>query len=473
MVENEECAALANGLASRLAALAEDDAFMVAELGSAGVSKWKVSREPNGVPKCLHWVPESWLSLYDNEVLDETKLREIALPSDGAPIVLVRTSADGPRAKDAFDRLKQDQQVGMAYSCSGSLEKLLKRVLANDPLTQFYELVMVSISKSGHCELAPRRLFPPGSRRGDRSEVKVRFEPSGQHGTTFAVVAYAQTGKFHFISKTSVKARPGIYDVVAELARPGEVVFTGVSGEFREEQRAWTDVLSSLPDRLELVAPAHLICLVEASGSADQVERRLDRLEELVEVLPPDTLVSLLTYGPHKVGRDHLEGPVRTVAWAEPGIRVQSAISDLRDRCPLPVGYAHAAQIECVLTHVIDLLGRRGGGSGGPERRPAIVTIGARPAFPPSRDLRSRIIPCPAKNDWTQAVRQLRKYPAGLGFGAIVDQGVTDDIWNYLGSDAFDFNTPVFGARDFAARLGVAGANSQIVPLPLIEAQES
>jgi hypothetical protein len=466
--EGSEHAVLISVLAERVATLAEGEAFVVAELSTDGVKKWKIKREPNGTPKCLHWEPEPWLSLYDNGELDETKLREVVLPSNGAPVLLVQTSVDGPRAGDAYRRLRNDAQVGLAVACPDSLETSIGRILIDDPLTQFYELVVVSLSKSGRCELSAYQLFRPDSVRGDRVRVRVRCEPSGELGTAFAIASRGRSGSFHLVSITLIKIIPGIYDITAELRGAGRVRFTGLDGDVLSERRRWSELIGSLPARLKLVPRGHLVCLVETSGAAEAVADRLDRVEQLVEVLP-GAAVSLITYGPHAVGRDYKDGPLTVLAWAESTSKVLGHVQELRELAPMPTGYPPAAQVECALTEVADLLARKEKETAWLDRRLAVVTIGARPAFPPRRDLSPpHIIPCPARHDWRSALMRISKYPPGVAFGAIVDQDTQHVIWERLGHDALAVAGSVFDARSFAGRLGLIDPGADPVPLPLL-----
>jgi hypothetical protein len=442
---------------------------MVAELSTDGVKKWKIKRAPNGTPKCLYWEPEPWLSLYDNDELDETKLREVVLPSNGAPVLLVRSSIDGPLADDAYRRLRSDPQVGLAVTSPESLETSIGQVLTQSALTQFYELVALSLSKSGRCELSACQLFPPGSSRGEKARVRVRCEPSGEHGTAFAIVARSQSGSFQLVSVTLVKATPGIYDLTAELRRPGEVRFAGLDGDVLSERCRWSELLDSLPGRLELAPRGHLVCLVETSGATEVVADRLDQAEKLIEVLP-GAAVSLVTYGPHAVGRDYKDSPLTVLSWAESKSTVLEQVKELREHGPMPTGYPLAARVECALTEVADLLARKEKEAAWHDRRLAVVTIGARPAFPPGRDPSPPfIIPCPARHDWRGAVQRIGKYPSGVTFGAIVDRQPQHAIWERLGHDAIAVASSVFDARNFASRLGLVNLGAEPVPFPLFE----
>lgn len=459
------CAALIDALADRVARLGEDDSLVVVELTSDGVKIWKIHREPNGTPRCRYWNPTPWLTLFAQGELDQAALRDLVSSEDGSPIVLVRTS-DGPRAEETYHLLSSDAGTGYATACGAPLDGLLDQVLTNDGLTQFYELVVLSPSKSGRSELGTHKLFPPGSQRGATRTVHVRCEPTDENGTAFAVVAFAKDGGVRLVSIRSVRLPPGSYPVTVELRRPGRVSFNGLDGEFRPERRSWSDLVASLPDRIDLIPAVHLICLIETSGSADDVDERIGRLEQLIQELP-GALVSLVSYGPHAVARDLPEGPVEILSWAQPTAQALKEVDNLKDRPPWPLGYAGAAQLECGLYAVAERLAQQDAPGGWRDRQVAVVTIGARPAFPPGRNL-NRHIPCPDRNDWRELLRRLSQHHTGIAFGAIVDRDADHDIWQHLGGDALAFGG-TFVARNFIARLGLINPSAGPIPFPLLE----
>ena len=66
-------------------------------------------------------------------------------------------------------------------------------------------------------------------------------------------------------------------------------------------------------DHRDPLHPSHLICVVEVSGTVTQVRERLDRVDQLIQTAARGTeqrlSVSLITYGPHPVHRDHPRRP--------------------------------------------------------------------------------------------------------------------------------------------------------------------
>lgn len=457
-------AELVEELAAEVAALVERDTLTVVELASEGVTVWKIRREPNGTPRCWFWEPEPLPPLGgDDAGIDLERLRKLALPPDDSPVVLVCTSAVGPRASAAYSALAASRPTASAFICADPLRDVLDEVLTYDPLTQFYELVVLRRSSDGRPELAGCQLFPPGVKRGETRQLRVRCEPSEERGIAFAVVAVAGL-RFRLVSIRLASLAPGSYDVTAELRRPGLVWFNGLEARFSKQFSSWSALIESLPGQLELPPPAHLVCMVETSGSHDQVAERLRRASQLIALVPAGPYamhsVSLVSYGPHAVGSAWAEEPVRFRTWSSGSTEALAEIDRLLDRGAAEVGYQRAAQIECALSGVADRLGQRDG-------RCVLVTVGARPPYPARRDPITEIIPCPGRRDWRAAVQRLRSRQ-DTAFGAILDDNCDEEIWACLGADAVVRGAEV-DVRGVARRLGLLSSGAEHIPFPLIE----
>ena len=460
--------ALIMELAKGVAALGEHDALTVAELATAGIVVWDVRRDRNGTPLCRYQPPVSWASLYDDGVLSDQQLRRDTQADSGSHVVFVCSSQDGPQAIQAFDRLHEDFPEIAAFRCTDPLDEVLRQVLANDPLTQWYELVVLRRTQSGRLLLAGHQLFPPSAQRGDQMSFTIRCGPSDGNGTVFAVVTAEPLRRFQLVSVESVKLPPGSYHITAKLRRPGLVRFEGLpaSATLREDHRSWPNLVTSVPERLRRPRPAHLVCLVEVGGADDQVRERLDRIEQLIQRIAgaaEDSLsVSLISYGPHSFDHAIPDQPPRILTWAGSSDAALAAVGRLRGHGPAQKGYDRAAQLECALTEVANRLS-------GQEGRLVLVTVGARRAFPPRVDPASGIIPCPKKHDWRKMVQRLHDHP-GMAFGAIRDHGADDEVWNQLGHDA-SARVSTVSVRRFAADLGLIGSTIQHIPFPLYEAE--
>ena len=253
-------------------------------------------------------------------------------------------------------------------------------------------------------------MFPRGAQRGDEEQLTVHCGRSDTTGTVFAVVARDQMLTYWLVSKQSAVIPPATYELTAELLRPGKVRFTGLLVDLRDDPRDWDEIIRTVPDRLELPQPTHLIIAIECSGAAPDVRDRIGRAEQLVRYVArqPDNqaVFSLLGYGPHAVHRTDPDVPVTSLAWRDGATDMLDVLGRLADAEPAPLGYPAAAQIECLLAEVISRLGTPGGGedSSGPgdHRRP--------PGVSQPRVNSSRIIPC-RKNDWRDGVLWLAAVP--------------------------------------------------------------
>jgi hypothetical protein len=464
------CEALTGRLAENIEALADRETLQIAELRAEGVLLWRVQRDQNGTPCARHSLsPEPWSSLYNDGVLSGEEFSRVTRPRPGSRIVYVAASPADRRATETLAWLKSVEPDAVAYQCAMPVEELLRDVISRTPLTRWYDLVVLARSRSGRLTLLTQRLFPPGAESGDREAFTIQCSRSDSRGTAFAVVSSKSKERgFQLVSVQSAKIPPGTYKPVAELRRPGVVDIHNLPAQLREDNRSWVDLITSVPDRLQPVKSSHLLCLVEVSGTADQVSARLDRTRQLLEFVASEVdgnvSVSVISYGSHAVDvGDHDDTP-QVVIWAATAEAATSAIERLGKHGASPMRYSRAAQLECALAEAVkridDDLGRL-----------TLVTICRRPPFPPKVDT-SEIIPCPKKHDWRIAIRRLSEH-LGATFGAIHDNRPDDPIWKQLGANASaELSTGAFDPRSFAAELGLTSPNAEVVPFPLISAEE-
>jgi hypothetical protein len=465
--------ALLKALSEDVAELGEHDVLTVAELAKVGVVLWEVRRDPTGTPRCRRWPAVPWSAVYNDGVLAEDELRRIIRASSAA-MIFVCSSPDGPYPADAFVRLRSAYPAVPAFESTYLLDDLLRQAIADAPLTKAYELVVLHRTPSGEPQLTGCQLFPPRAQRGDRCSLTIRCEPSDGNGTAFAIVTVGRDRRFQLVSLQSATLTPDRYHLTAELRRPGLVRFHGLPTQLRPDYRSWPELVAAVPQRLP-AEPAHLICMVEVSGTGDRVLERLERIEQLVQLVADgakDRLaVSLISYGPHSVDRDGPEIAPTVLTWASNTDAALSALIQLRGRGAEELGYPHATQLECVLTEVARRLDAHQG-------RPFLVAVGSRPAFPSRVDPVSEIIPCPRRRDWRWALQQLRREHRGIAFGAIHD-GPGGDIWNELGHDASARMDAVnmqgfaadLGLLRLAVELGLLSLTVQQVPFPLVDAE--
>jgi hypothetical protein len=443
----------------------------ISEFTADGIVSWEIRRDEAGTPRARYWPTAPWTDLSEAGILSEREVSRIAWPQDGSVAVLVCSAVNDPYASQAFDIVVDAHQAVQAYRYNGSLDELLLEVIAAEPLTQWYELVTLRRTQTGRLVLTGTQLFPPGARRGERQSLTVRCEPSGENGTVFAVVATESVDQVRLVSLESVNLAPGVYNLTAVLRGPGVVHFEGLPTKLREEHRSWPEIVMSVPARLDFSQPAHLICTIEVSGDPAVVADRIEQAEQLirqVSMAAEDRLrISLISYGPHPMGRAFAGEPARVLIWAQARAAALAELDRLKRRKAAETGYPRAAQIECMLALVARELGRPDQDNG----RPVLVTVGSRPPFPARLDPATEIIPCPEQNDWRRSLRQMQDEHPGIAFGAINDSHPDQEIWHHLGISAFAAaNSNIFDVQGFAERLGLL-SRVEYIPFPLIEAE--
>jgi hypothetical protein len=480
-------------LARHIARLPPGKALTIAEFSASGLNVWKIVPDGAGTSRVRYWSYD-WYSVRAHGQLSQRELLDRIRPDDDSRAVLIRIEAgrieagrieagasatwDPDDADRAFEMARTAYPPAHPFRSASSVDALLKEAIARVPLppSVWYELVLLRQSRSGRLELTAQQLFLPEARRGDTRTFTVRCEASDEDGTAFAVVARDAAFSFELVSMASARIAPGIYTVTATLLRRGGVRFDGLPVTPTEDGRSWLDVVAAVPDRLDVIGPAHLIVAIEICGTADEIRARLERAKQLIGTVHDDAdgpvTFSVLTYASHSHSRATDDEPVTALAWEETETTaLERRLDRLLKRDPPVSTYTRAAQIECMLTEVAR---RLHGAEATAAGRPVLVTIGDKPAFPSRVDPVTGIIPCPRRNDWRAAFVRLAEDHAGMAFGVIRDDGADDDlpdnpvadIWRHLGTDASA--TPVaFDDRRFAISLGLLRATTRYLPLPL------
>lgn len=482
--------AITAGLTREIARLPTGQALTIAEFGSSRVTVWKVVLDSAGTPR----VRRRWHDLHSLcvlGILDDTELLDRIRPEDDGSFILARTGQEpmGEADQDALDADRAFEIARYAYSGSrvfrsrAALDDLLAEATAHVPLppSLWYELVLLRRRRSGRLEFTAQQLFLPEARRGDTRQFTVRCEPSDDNGTVFAVAARDAAFAFQLVSMASAKVPPGVYHLTATLLRPGLVRFDGLPVKLRPDPKAWLDVLAEVPERLDVYGPSHLIVAVEACGSAEVFQARIDRADDLIadiqQAADGPVTFSLLTYAAHTHNRRAGDEAVNVVAWAQSNPEtLRRRLHALRDRVPSHVQYPRAAQLECMLAEVTRRL--QGPDAAAAAGRPALVTIGDRPAFPHKIDRVSEILPCPRRHDWRTFLRRLAEDHGGMAFGAIRDgaddpddpddlyEDPADEVWRLLGTD-MSASLRAFHPHAFAVGLGLVPPALQYLPFPL------
>ncbi|WP_179278619.1 hypothetical protein [Actinomadura mexicana] len=447
-------------------------------------------RLENGVPSGRTW-RTPWSGLVRYEQLDrQAVLDRVPRLHDAPTVLLACTFTSGMRPLLAHDWLAAQRPDARTARVNGaSVTELLREVIAEEPLSQSYELVTVREAGSGRPELSGLLLFPVGSRRGDRESLTLRCEPAGEDGTVFAVMAWSpERGTLSLVSRRRIRLAPGRYRLSAELRGPGRIGFHGLPGPLLREERSTEELVAALPVRLAPAAPrAHLVCAVEAAAQQDEadggpgaVAARVSRVREVIEEVAagprPGLTVSLIAYGSHSYERRPRHGPVDVVLWKSSPDKALTALDELAARPPIPPGHPRAAPVECVLAEVEARLAERvrsaepsGPGARGAEpERTALLLAGYRPPHPPWPT--PGLLPCPAGVDWEEALVQL-VHRRRVRVGAICDRPETRShpAWARITGRSPRAGADTGRLSDLVARLGLGPDEGYRVPFPISE----
>jgi hypothetical protein len=466
-------------LTALIAGLAVGEALTIAELGADAVTRWQVRVDRCGTPSVSR-ESVSWTTLRSGDALHEPELARFLAPADEARLLLARGGGADIDTLDVGRALRMahchyKQARLLAPGKAASVDDLLREATARVPLSQWYELVLLERARSGRLDLTAQQLFERGAVRGAAKTFRVRCEPSGPDGTTFAVVARDGPRVSGLVSMASARLRPDTYTVTATLRRPGTVSFDGLPAALHEDGRGWAEVRGTVPDRIGDFGPAHLILAVEVCGSEDQVAAHLDRAGQLIRNVANGAegpvRFSLLAYGahPHDLRLD--DEPVTVLAWADRDQAVLAHLPVLRERARARRDrYTRAANIECMLAEAARLLQTRQGRTGGahPAGRPVLVTVGSRLAFPAYRDPYSEILPCPWRRDWRSFFRWLAEDHREMTFGAICGGDQEAEVWRLLGKDA-SAELVALDAWQFGAELRLLRSAAEHVPFPMVD----
>ena len=485
--DNPECLECRNGevctaeLISLISGLAIGEALTIAEFGMDRLTRWEVRIDRCGTPR-VTTRSESWAALSRREALNdnETEILHFLAPWDESHLLLARGADIGAQQAGLELRRIRGRYARarlLVPPDASSVDGMLAQATARVPLSQWYELVVLERSRSGRLRPAWQPLFEPGSVRGATGTLRVRCEPSGLAGTTFAVVARNGARPTGLVSMMSAKVPAGTYTLTATLRRPGTVSFDGLPASLREDSRSWAEIFGTVPERLTVPEPVHLIVAVETCGSADQVTAHLDRADQLIRNVADGAegplRFTLLTYDSHPHDPRLDDDPVTVLSEAGRAEAVLSRLAVLREQAHTRrrSRYSRAASIECMLAEVASLLQESQPGhpgEGHPYGRPVLVTVGTRVAFPASRDPRTEILPCSAGHDWPSYFRWLAADYGAMTFGAICGGDPGAEVWQLLGKDA-SAELVALDAWQFAADLRLIRPVAEKIPFPMAD----
>jgi hypothetical protein len=466
--------------AGQIEDLPAGDLLTVVEFATDGVLVWEVDIDEAGTPRAdaLRAAWGEFRSVDDG--LDPDRLLTFTEPRNPARVMLACTSDDPDYVRRAYRVFRDRYQDAWAYQWTPgpSAEELLDEAISHARLRQMYGLVVLRRTAAGKLEPVVEKLFSSGIARGARPQkLRIRIEPAGVPGTTLAVLASDEDDhppQYRQVSLGSVTIPPGTYTLSAALLRPGGIRFEIDDRVLwlRPDERTLSEILAIAPRRLMRLARSHLVIAIETCGPAEAFNQRIAVARQLVAAAADGadepTSYSLVGYAGHTHNQYTRIGdqPVDALAWARDAREIGMAIDHLDNHGAAP-GSPPAAQLECALACISSRLGdARNDAKWG---RPVVVTIGTREPYPPYEDLRSPLLPCPARNDWLRIRSRLAERHPGITFGAIHDSDPRLEVWKLLGEQATGQLAGDADAWDFAAKLALISSAAQAVPLPVMD----
>ncbi|MDX6739056.1 hypothetical protein [Actinocorallia sp. A-T 12471] len=448
---------LGKALAGALAKTAEGRALIVVSVTGERISVWKVKRDDMGIPRARR-------ASFSPDSLTESGERYGPATVNSALARVGVAETDAVLVVAAPDLAFAEVGGRRVIVSAAPVRDALGTAIADEPLTQMYELVTLRATVGGRLELGAVPLFPMGTQRGATARVPVRFTAREEDGTVLAVVASTPWERvFRPVSVLRAHTAPAARDLRVDLAGPGRVGFPDVPGTVVPEARPWAELVDALPGRR---APRpegttrHLVCAVETGspGTTRQtMSERVAMLRSLVQTCPVGTRISLVGYGPHTFPRAGDGSAPEVLCWAEPVPVFLDRLAELERRPVATEGYPLAARLECAFALVAAQLAARASDT-------ALLVVGARPPFPP-RVHPSQILPCPRRHDWSSLAAALRG--RGVRIAAVRDGREAPGFWRELAPGAL-FDAAARDQEGVAAALRLAGRGEQYA-FPLSE----
>ena len=465
---------LVAALVDEISRLRANDSLAVIALDATGAASVKITRDRHGTPARSPVGSFPWVGGLENE--DVYMPGFSALISDDRVVLIRKPGA--PADADALaavargrgaQAVPSEAPVSEYYVDSDvDVVRAIDEAIARCPLTRSYELLTINGMVWGKSDRHHLPLFPPGAVRGDRRAVRVKCQPSDDNGTVFAVTPsyFSQGGESAFspddwhgyesfssepIIVMSAKVPAGIYDVTAELLAPTAVRFEGLPVEPREDPRPWPEILATLPERIDMAGPVHLIFAVEADAPGPVTNRRFACVNEVISATAATgapVRVSIVLYGWQSAPGYSARSEPLVLAWTTDTRQAEDTLNG----SPIVLSASHGKY--CDIEETLAVIADRLAGIE-LEGRPVLVTIGQRPT----------------RGDWYTPVDRLLDEHPGIVFGAIVDDSPAAEsrlpwMWKVLGRTTLN-QLYGFSGRQFVTDLGLLATTSTPVPFPL------
>ena len=463
---------LVAALVDDISRLRASDSLTVIALDTIGAASVRIRRDRHGTPARSPVGSFPWEGGPENE--DVYMPGFSALISDGRVVLIRKPGA--PADADALAAVARgrggrsvasEAPVSEYYvDTNADVPRAIDEAIARCPLTRSYELLTMNGMVWGKSDRRHLLLFPPGAVRGDRRAVRVKCQPSDGNGTVFAATPsyFSQDGESVFspddwdgyesfssepMIVMSAKVPAGIYDVTAELLGPGAVRFEGLPVEPREDPRPWPEILATLPERIDMAGPVHLVFAVEADAPGPVTNRRFACVNEVIRATAATgapVRVSIVLYGWQSAPGFSARSEPLVLAWTVDTRQAEDTLNGS------PILLAASTGDYCDIEEALGVIADRLAGNEF-EGRPVLVTIGRRVT----------------RGDWYAPLDRLFDEHPGVTFGAIVDTSAGSGLpwmWNALGRTALH-RLDGFTAGHFTSQLGLLATMSTPVPFPL------
>lgn len=434
--------------ATAVASLSRDLRLTIVNMTGIDTSVYQVRLDALDVPRVLLATAQDLGSL------------DIA---DDMPLVIC--AASGTELPEPIQSLVHDKpQLLIQVSRGTNVRATLRRVIADSPIRQRYELVLGRADPvRNRILLSSAELFPPGAKRGAVAELTVRSVCTDELGTVLAVVAREDRDNQtpQLLSTSSIRLNPGPQRILAELVHPGQVRFIEPA-DATPDHRSLSELIAAIPSSLNATGRTHLICAVDVTGLASRVAARLYQVEkfmmEIRRYFPPtgQLRVGLVAFGAHRPKNRGIDDRIVVTDWTSD---LDDAAKSLGKLGAAPPDEDRVAQVEDALAEIERRLH-----AGHEGRLTSVVIFGDGQPYPARATETMRA--CPRGYDWEGTLGALKRQ--GCRIAAVRDNpsGPGAGVWRRLGSGTV-FSTDGFEAGAVNRDVGLIVPVLEHMPFPL------